>query len=411
MKKEEKVATRNTFMLYLMTFAKMVFPLLTLPYLTRVLSVDTYGVVTYVKAVMQYMQLLMAFGFSLSATKEIVDANLNKEKLCQILGDVQIAKMLLAVCAAVATVIASLAIPILRNNPLFVALSLLNAVITEMLAEYLFRGIDRMEVLTIRFVVSKLISTVCTFIFVKNDSHLLLIPIFDCLGSAAAFVMMLVDLKKMGIRMKPTGMKEVFRKLKESATYFASEMATTAFGALNTLMIGIYVDAAQVAYWGIVIQLVGAVNSLYTPITSGIYPSMIRTKSFKFIKKILMIFMPVVTVGCLICYFGAELIVTIVAGAEYIAAAPVFRAMLPVLFFSFAGMTFGWPTLGAIGKSKETSQTTVITAVAQVVGLVALVWLDQFTLIHVALLRGATELLMLVLRFGYCMKFRKEFND
>ena len=411
MKKEEKVATRNAFMLYLMTFAKMVFPLLTLPYLTRVLSTPVYGVATYVKAVMQYMQLLLAFGFSLSATKEIVDANLNKEKLCQILGDVQVAKLILTGCAGVATIILTLAIPILRQNPLFVALSFLNVVITEMLAEYLFRGIDRMEALTIRFVASKLISTVCTFIFIKEDAHLLLIPIFDCLGSAAAFVMMMVDLKKMGLRMKPTGIRRSLQMLKESATYFASEMATTAFGALNTVMIGIYADATQVAYWGIVIQLVGAVNSLYTPITSGIYPSMIRTKSLAFIKKILMIFMPIVTVGCCFCYFAAPLIITIIAGTEYVAAVPVFRSMLPVLFFSFAAIIFGWPTLGAIGKSKETSITTVITAIAQVVGLFVLVWTNQFTLIHIALLRGATELLMLILRFSYCMRFRHEFND
>ena len=95
--KEEKNATRNTFMLYLMNIAKMVFPLLTLPYLTRVMSTPAYGVVTYVKAVMQYMQLLLAFGFSLSATKEIVGANLDREKLSRILGDVQVAKLLLTI--------------------------------------------------------------------------------------------------------------------------------------------------------------------------------------------------------------------------------------------------------------------------------------------------------------------------
>lgn len=410
MRKEEKTATKNTAMLYLMNIAKMVFPLLTLPYLTRVLSVPTYGVVTYVKAVMQYMQLLLAFGFSLSATKEVVNANLNKEKIGQILGDVQVAKLILAGIAGAALVVLTGVIPILRENILFVALSFLNVVIMELLADFLFRGVDRMQVLTVRFVVSKLISTACTFLFIKNDSHLLLIPVFDCLGSLAALAMVLVELKRMDIRMKPTGIRESMRMLKESATYFASEMATTAFGALNTLLIGIFVDATQVAYWGLVMQLVGAVNSMYTPITSGIYPSMIRTKSLGFIRKVLMIFMPIVTAGCLICYFGAELILMIVGGAEYAAAVPVFRCMIPVMFFSFAAMLFGWPTLGAIGKTKETTMTTIATAVVQVIGLVTLIAIGRFTLIHIALLRGATELLMLSLRVGVCCRFRSEYN-
>lgn len=397
-------------MLYLMNIAKMVFPLLTLPYLTRVLSVPAYGIVTYVKAVMQYMQLLLAFGFSLSATREIVEADSDQEKLSRILGDVQVAKLILAFFAFAAIVVMTMVIPILRDNALFVALSFLNVIITEMLADFLFRGINKMEVLTVRFVVSKLIATACTFLFIQNDTHLLLIPIFDCLGSAAALVLVLAEIKKLGVRMAPSGIRESLRMLKESATYFVSEMATTAFGALNTLLIGIYADTAQVAYWGVVMQLVGAVNSMYTPITNGIYPSMIRTKSLGFIKKILLIFMPIVTAGCVFCFFFAEWILTIVSGAEYAAAVPVFRCMIPVMFFSFAGMLFGWPTLGAIGKSKETSLTTVITAVAQISGLFALIAVDRFTLIHIALLRGATEFLMLVLRFGMCMRFRHEYN-
>ena len=408
--KETKTATRNTFMLYLMNIAKMVFPLLTLPYLTRVLSVPGYAVVTYVKAIMQYMQLLLAFGFALSATKDIVNANLDKERLSQILGDVQVAKLLLTVAGGAVLTVMTVLIPMMRENILFVILSYLNVVITEMLADFLFRGIDRMEVLTVRFVVSKLISTVCTFLFIRNDSHLLLIPVFDCLGSLAALVMVLVEIRKLGVRFAPTSIRESLRILKESATFFISDMATTAFGALNTLLIGIFCNELDVAYWGVVMQLVGAVNAMYTPITNGIYPSMIRTKSLGFIKKIMMLVMPVVTVGCLICWFGSELIVTIVGGADYLAAAPVFRAMVPVMFMSFGVQLFGWSTLGPIGKTKETTASTVIAAVTQLAGLLLLAALNLFTLINIALLRCFTELLMFVIRVGVCIRYRHEYN-
>lgn len=410
MKREEKTATRNIFMLYLMNIAKMVFPLVTLPYLTRVMSEGTYGTVTYVKAVMQYMQLLTAFGFSLSATKDVVAAAGDKGKLSGILGDVQLAKLILSAIGAVAVAVMTMAIPLLRENILYTVLSYLNVVMMAMLADFLFQGVDRMEVLTIRFVVSKVISTICTFLFIKSDADLLLIPIFDCLGSGAALVMMLVEVKKMGLNMVPTGLKNALRILKESATYFVSDMATTAFGALNTLLIGIYIEETQVAYWGVVMQLVGAVQSMYSPVINGIYPSMLRTRSIGFVKKITMIFMPIVTVGCMICYFGADLILQIVGGSKYVVASPVFRCMIPVMFIGFPAMLYGWPTLGPIGKVRQTSITTVVTAIAQVVGLVLLLVFDQFTLINIALLRGATELLMLILRVGFCVRYRKEYN-
>lgn len=71
-----------------MNIAKMLFPLLTLPYLTRVLSTDCYGSVVYVKSVTTYLQLLVDFGFVLSATKSIVQAREERARQERIMGDV-----------------------------------------------------------------------------------------------------------------------------------------------------------------------------------------------------------------------------------------------------------------------------------------------------------------------------------
>ena len=71
-----------------MNIAKMLFPLLTLPYLTRVLSTDCYGSVVYVKSVTTYLQLLVDFGFVLSATKSIVQAREDRARQERIMGDV-----------------------------------------------------------------------------------------------------------------------------------------------------------------------------------------------------------------------------------------------------------------------------------------------------------------------------------
>lgn len=103
-------------MLYGMSIAKIVFPLLTLPYLTRVLSVESYGVVSYVKAVMQYMQLGVDFGFMLSGTRDIVKAKNDHEKLEKEVGDVLLARILLAAAAFVVLLGMIAVIPLLRAN-------------------------------------------------------------------------------------------------------------------------------------------------------------------------------------------------------------------------------------------------------------------------------------------------------
>ena len=302
------------------------------------------------------------------------------------------------------------AIPLLREGPLYVFLSLVNIVITEMLADFLFRGLDRMEVITIRFVAAKLISTLLTFVFIKADADILLIPIFDILGSVVALVLVLLEIKKMEIKIKWMPIKMAVSKLKESAVYFISDMATTAFGAMNTLLVGIVASKTDVSYWSLCMQLVAAVQSMYSPISNGIYPTMLRTRSKAFLKKVFLIFMPCVVVGCVICVVFASTIVTIVGGEKYTEAADVFRALVPVLFFSFPSILFGWPALGAIGRQKETTRTTVITALLQIAGLAVLTIHSQwFTLTAIAVLRGATEFFMMCYRGGLCYKFRNEF--
>lgn len=401
----------NTIMLYLMTVAKIIFPLITLPYLTRILSVDSYGVVSFVKSYMVYIQLVVDFGFSLSSVKDIVEANNDKKRIGIITGQTILAKLILSAISLVATLILCPFIPLLGNNLLYTLLSFFVIFLSSFLMDFLFQGIEKMHVMTISFVIMKLISTSLTLVLVKSDLDILWIPMLDIISSIIAIIFTLREVHKYKISIKIKTLKKSIELIKESSVYFISNFATTAFGALNTLLIGIAMDSTQVAYWSVALQLIAAVNTMYSPIVNGIYPQMVREKSLLLIKKILYIFMPIVFVGCTVFFISAKFIVLIVSGEEYLYSVTVLRYLIPILLISFPVMVTGWPTLGAIGKAKETTITTTVTAVAQVLGLIVLMLINKFTLINVAILRCLTELLMLILRVRYCYIFSNEFSD
>ena len=92
-----KKIINNTIMLMIFQITKIVFPFITLPYLTRILTTDTYGTVAYVKTVMNYLQIFVDFGFVLSATKDIVKIRTNKKKMEYVIGDTLIARVILGV--------------------------------------------------------------------------------------------------------------------------------------------------------------------------------------------------------------------------------------------------------------------------------------------------------------------------
>lgn len=404
-----KSLVKNTTMLYIMNITKIVLPLITLPYLTRVLSKDCYGTVSYVKAVMQYMQVVVDFGFQLSATRDIVNARKDNKKISQIVGDTLLAKLMLVMLSFVGLIVMIVAIPLLRSNALYTILSFLVVALTCFLMDFLFRGLEEMQVITVRYLVMRSLAAVLTFVFVQNDSDMLWIPVLDIIGSLIAILLVFHEMKKRGIRVEITGIKSAWLKLKESAIFFLSNMASTTFTALNTLLIGIFIDAEQVAEWSVCLQMVSAVMAMYTPITDGIYPHMVKTKDWNIIKKSAKIFMTIITVGCIFTFFVAQIALFIIGGEKYVTAEPLLRAFIPLLFFSFPAMLYGWPALGAIEKTKETTKTTLITAAMQVMGLFLLLLIGQFNVINLALLRGITEAGMFVMRYRFCKKFKGEF--
>ncbi len=407
-----KNTAKNTALLYMLTFAKMVFPLITLPYLTRVLTRDSYGVVTYVKSCMTYLHVLVDFGFLYSAVKDIVNCNGDKKKIGVTASEVVLARVFLAIISLIVAVVLCFCVPILKNYFTYTMLSAVAVAITSFLLDYLFRGMEKMHVLTIIFVIMRGITTALTFVLVKSDKDLLIIPILDIIGNISAVILSLFFAFRYKVRFNFPKIKNAFLRLKESCVYFISGIATTVFTALVTLLIGIFItDLTIIAYWGVSTQLVNAVVSMYDPIMKGIHPQMVKHKNIKFIGKVLCLFMPIVTAGCLLCFFVPETIITIIAGEKYIDAVPVFRGLIPIMFISFPAMLMGWPTLGAINKEKQVTLSTIISAVFQVSILAIFILFDIFTITAVIILRSVTELLLMLIRGYFVIKYIKTFKE
>ena len=411
MKNQRKGIAFNVSMLYIMNIAKLVFPLITLPYLTRVLSVDCYGVVSYVKATMVYAQLIVDFGFMLSGVKAITEARESTDRVSVITGNVVMAKGMLSLAALAVIMTAAMFIDILKDNLLYTVLAFVPIALSTLLMEFLFRGLELMHVITVRYVIMKTISVGLTLVLVRGDGDILWIPVLDIISSLVAVMLTLVEVRRLGIRISFAGkLRGCWSSLKISAIYFVSEASTTVFGALNTMLVGMFMSRADVAYWAVCLQLVSAVRAMYTPINNGIYPQMIQTRDVSIIKRIIKIFMPVVVAGCLVVLIFTEPILTIAGGDKYAAAVPVMRCLVPVLFFSFPAMLFGWPVLGAIGRVKENTKTTIGAAFVQIAGLAVLGLTGNFTIMMVGLMKSFTEMCLMSFRLGYCWRFRREFN-
>lgn len=410
MKSNKQKVTNNIVMLYIMNATQLLLPLVTLPYLTRVLSVEGYGVVSYVKSLMVYVTLIIEFGYILSGTKEVLEAKNDKDKLSYIISKITLSKIILSAFAFIVLLIMIMTIPLLKRYTLFTILSFFTPFLSIFIYDYFFRGIEKMQIITMRYLIMRGTATILTFVFVKNESQLNLIPLLDIIGSLIAIVWVNLEIRNMDIKFEIVKMKDILKSLTTSFTYFISNVASTAFGALNTLLVGIYLSPRDVAYWGVVMSLVGAVQTMYSPISDGIYPRMIATKSLDLFFRIVLFFIPLLLVGSLITYFGAHIILLIIGGKKYVMAYLYLQQSIPLLIISFFSILFGWPLLGAINKIKEVTFSTVSTAILQTVGLFLLIVLNMFSITSILLLRSVTELFMALVRISFVYKYRKSFK-
>ncbi len=411
MKTKENKLVNNTIMMYLMTVAKLVIPLISLPYLTRVLSVDCYGSVAFVKSLMSYFQIFIDFGFLLSATKDIIGYLKKGETPNKVVGDSLYAQIILCLIAIAAGVVCIFCFEILRGFELYTMLSLVTCVLSIFLFEYVFKAYEQMGKIAIRYVVMKLIALILTLIFVKSDKDILLIPIFDIVASLVAIVLVYLQLKKLGLKIDfdVKRIKDAWKSLSKSFIYFISNFATTAFSALNTIIIGIALNKSDVAYWSVAMQLVGVVQALYNPIITSAHPTMIRTKNLKTIHKIMLIYMPLIFVGCGLILLLGDWAVKLVFTESYLMSSTLLKWLIPLLIFSFPSMLYGWPCLDCINKAKANTVSTIIGACIQVAGLGFIAIIGQFNLLSIAIVRNISEMMFCIIRMSIVYKNKKLF--
>lgn len=400
-------------MMYILSIAKLVIPLISLPYLTRVLSVECYGSVSFVKSLMSYFQILIDFGFLLSGTKDIIDIVKKKKNPNKTIGNTLYAQLLLCALSVIILAICCFCFNILDGYELYAFFSLITNILSVFLFEYVFKAYEQMGKIAIRYVVMKLISLILTLIFVKSDANIMLMPLFDALASIIVIVLVSFQLKKLDVKAEFSikRIKEALLSLKSSFVYFISNFATTAFTALNTLLIGLFLSKTEVAYWTVSMQIVNAVQALYSPIVNSVYPTMVKEKNLKIIHKIMLIYMPLIFVGCALILLLGDWAVPFVFGEEYLMSSTILKYLIPLLIVSFPAMLYGWPCLGAVGKNKETASSTIISALVQVVGLLFLAVIGKFAIFGIAIVRCLSEGVFCAIRMGVTYKNKELFTN
>lgn len=402
---------RNIFYQYLLQVAIYVFPFITLPYLTRVLGPDVYAIRSYALSVMGLVTTAVSYGFNQYGTREVALHKDNLVYIRRLTGVILLLRLGLAFSGFFVVLAMMSFIPLMAANPAYMLITYVGTCLTAMLPDFVFQGLEDMSIMTKRYVASRLVSIVLIFTFVHGPENIVLVAVFETVASFVSFVWSWVDVVRVrGIKPSIEGLSgyNLATCFKAATVFFLSSASTTLFTGLTTVMIGIYVkDAAQVSYWSLATMAVSAVQSLYSPLVNSLYPYVVANRDLRAVKRLLLIGMPVVAVGTVLFWALADVVMLVLGGADYVSGADIVRLVAPVLLFSFPAMMLGFPVLAAIGREKWLTTSSMVSAAFHIVGLVALVAAGTFTIPHVALLRSATEFVLMASRSAFVLRWRR----
>lgn len=398
-----KLFYQNALWQYGLQAVKYILPLLTLPYLTRVLQPDGYAVVAYVTAFMTFAQVFVDFGFNLSGTKKVAAARGDAAEAGRVAGAITQARLLLCVSAGVVVAIVTVLLPIARENPVYVALAYLVVCGRALAPDFLFQGNEDMSPLTTRYLVSKGASTALTFVFVQSPADLLWVPALDILASVVALVWSFsVAKRRFGVRLARVPLRESLAELKVSGLYGLSNMASVVFTGFTTLLVGVVADAHDVDYWSLSATAVSAVQSLFTPIINSLYPHMVKGADLSFVRRIALLAGVPLLLGTAAFALLSRPIMAVLGGEAYMEGSDVLIWVSPVLPLSFYAMLLGWPVLGAFGRVGAVTRSTVVSALFCTVSLLVLSIAGCATLPAICAIRCATEAVLCGTRAWAC---------
>lgn len=349
---------RNTVALYGVQIANYLFPIITIPYISRVLRPEGWGMVVFAQSLAMWLSLVLEYGFNLSATREIARKREDCNYLTKVSAGVLGAKSVLALGTLFAALILYQVVPVLRQFPEYLLLAWFSAVTQGLNPLWYFQGTEQLQLPAALNIGSRFFATVLTFFVVQgpNDGELLLIlqSIASLLATGIAIIWMYRE-----IPFRWPKLEETLFALRSGWTMFFFRSAVSLYTTANSFILGLFVPPAMVGFYGGAEKINKAVLAMLNPISQVLYPRMNylmardikRAASVAYVSLMLMGGIGIILGGIVMA--GAPFIISILLGPGYEPSTAVLRVLAIILPLVALSNVFGIQWMLPLGLDRH----------------------------------------------------------
>lgn len=382
-------------------------PLLSIPFLSRMLGDTYFGLYAFGWAVSQYLVMVTDFGFNLSATKYISIHREDAQTINKYLNAVYLARILLGILCFLVLIVLVLFVNKFKGHALFFLLFFGVVLGNIMTPLWFFQGMEKMKYMTIFNIVAKLTSFLPMFVVIRSEADYLWVPIFFSIGYIfAGIISLYIVYVKEKMRCFFPDIKDVWYALKDSSSYFLSRLSSSMFSYVNVLVLGMATTYETVGFYAKAEKLYQAYNQLLTPVTGVLFPHIAKTKDIPFFKKIYRIISRVNIPLIALLFVGAPLLMWLIYGDYSPETVDIFRILICACLFTVPSMLLGYPFLAALGHATYVNYTIIIVSVIHLLCIVLLFTTGMMSIYTMAAMTVVSELLLFLFRYKAVIKYK-----
>lgn len=357
------------------TGTQMLFPLITFPYVCRVIEADGIGQVNFFQSIISYISLFTCLGIPMYAIREIARDRNDVVKMNQTAVEILLLHSMLTLIGYAIVSILCLVVPQIQVNiPLFLILSL-TIFFTAIGCEWFYQGIEDFKYITIRGLIIKSISVILLFIFVKSKTDLLYYGCYTVFGVLGGNILNFFRLRKY-IHRENIIFSELHikRHIKPVLKVFSFSVVTSIYLQLNTVLLGFFKNALAVGYFAaatkvmqMLLQMSACLGSVMMPRASHLIAENKESEFNALIQKsydfTLAIALPM-TIGLIVC---APNLIMSLCGVKFENSILPSQIIAPIILMVAISNVFGIQVLFPKGKI---SIVTLCCGIGAVVDLV-----------------------------------------
>ena len=334
---KQKSLKLNVIMNMILTMSSFIFPLITFPYVSRILLPEGTGKVSFATA------------------QELLIINL-------IMSAISYSGLILTISCT----------PRLQSEKTLYVVMSFTIILNSIGMEWLYKALEQYTYITIRSLIVKVLSLIALFLLIHKKSDYIVYAGISVLSSSASYICNFINVHKY-IGIKPIGGYNFKQHLKPIFTFFAMACATTIYTNLDTVMLGFMKTDTDVGYYNAAVKIKTILVSIVTSLGAVLLPRASyyiengKIEEFKKITKKALSFVFLIATP-LVLYFilFAKDGIFFLSGNAYEGSILPMQIIMPTVLFIGITNILGMQILVPLGKEKIVLYSVVIGAIVDV---------------------------------------------